>query len=194
MQGTLLLFNGIFTPQKEGCFKKKKMPPHAGIQFFKLPHHFFFFLFFHIHWVSQEKSKNKNSSRVLYMGYTALGMKCCWSKGGQTQCSKGHYPTLKRFVMNNSAYIFCTKHNADEQRMGTCTFVILSQRILPCSCLMPCYLSMITLVLYTVGNSEEKCINFNVTTCLVGILFCPLCSQGVMPQLPSITQHPQKKS
>jgi hypothetical protein len=53
---------------------------------------------------------------------------------------------------------------------------------------------MITLVLYTVGNSEEKCIeDFNVTTSLAGILFCPLCSQGVMPQLPSITQHPQKK-
>jgi hypothetical protein len=94
---------------------------------------------------------------------------------------------------NNSAYIFCTKHNADEQRMGTCTFVILSQRILPCSCLMPCYLSMITLVLYTVGNSEEKCIDFNVTTSLAGILFCPLCSQGVMPPIAKHYLTPQKK-
>jgi hypothetical protein len=94
LQGTLL-FNGIFTPHKEGCFKKKKMPPHAGIWLFKLPHHFFFFFFFfHIHWVSQEK---KVKIKILPGCFTwgigiALGMKCCWSKGVQTQCSKGILP------------------------------------------------------------------------------------------------------
>jgi hypothetical protein len=70
LQGTLL-FNGIFTPQKEGCFKKKKNAPSCGHLIFQITSPLFFsfsFFFISIEY-HKKKSKNKNSSRVLYMGY-----------------------------------------------------------------------------------------------------------------------------
>jgi hypothetical protein len=31
--------------RRRAVLKRKKLPPHVGIRFFKLPHHFFFFFF-----------------------------------------------------------------------------------------------------------------------------------------------------
>jgi hypothetical protein len=69
---------------------------------------------------------------------------------------QGHYyPTLKIFAMKNSAY---SAQNTMQMNKGWAPALLSygARESSPCSCLMPCYLSMITLVLYTVANSGRK--------------------------------------
>jgi hypothetical protein len=62
--------------RRRGRFKKKKMPPHVGIRFFKIPHHFFFFICIEYHKKKSEKLKIKILPGCFTWG-KALGMKCC---------------------------------------------------------------------------------------------------------------------